>query len=254
MPSCAIDSLSLSSFPSERQAQMALSKRTRFEVFKRDDFTCQYCGKRAPEVVLHVDHIVARANGGSDDAINLRTACVDCNLGKSAVPLKESQLPDYATEAERLAAAVAYERLQDDLRAIEDAQVDEMIAHFRSWWKYPQTAPYPKSVRGWIRRHGVSELRDAIDIACDRMDDQENACRYLGGIMRNKKAQAEKPLAVETKPPKLVWSAEERPYAYNFGVAEDEFSDIDAEDGEWSDLEIERRAWDAVERAEWEAA
>lgn len=39
----------------------ALSNRTRFEVFKRDKFTCQYCGAKAPDVVLQCDHIVAVA-------------------------------------------------------------------------------------------------------------------------------------------------------------------------------------------------
>ena len=34
-----------------------ISKKTRFDVFKRDSFTCQYCGKSAPDVVLQVDHI-----------------------------------------------------------------------------------------------------------------------------------------------------------------------------------------------------
>ena len=36
----------------------AISKKLRFEVFKRDSFTCQYCGKSAPDVILHVDHIL----------------------------------------------------------------------------------------------------------------------------------------------------------------------------------------------------
>lgn len=66
---------------------MALSVRTRFEIFKRDDFTCHYCGRRSPDVVLEVDHIVATANGGGDDTMNLITSCWDCNRGKSAVPL-----------------------------------------------------------------------------------------------------------------------------------------------------------------------
>ena len=35
-----------------------LSKSVRFEVFKRDSFKCQYCGKSAPDVVLEVDHII----------------------------------------------------------------------------------------------------------------------------------------------------------------------------------------------------
>lgn len=56
----------------------------RFTVFRRDSYTCQYCGRRAPDVELHVDHIVAWSRGGHTTADNLRTACSVCNLGKSA--------------------------------------------------------------------------------------------------------------------------------------------------------------------------
>lgn len=63
---------------------MSVSKKTRFEVFERDSFTCQYCGRFAPDVVLEVDHILARAKGGTDDPENLITACFDCNRGKRA--------------------------------------------------------------------------------------------------------------------------------------------------------------------------
>lgn len=59
-----------------------LSKKIRFEVFKRDSFKCQYCGKGAPDVVLHVDHIKPVAEGGTNDMTNLITACFDCNMGK----------------------------------------------------------------------------------------------------------------------------------------------------------------------------
>jgi hypothetical protein len=70
-----------------KSTRKPLSVRTRFEVFKRDEFTCQYCGRRSPDVVLEVDHIVAVVDGGADDLINLTTACWDCNSGKSSVPL-----------------------------------------------------------------------------------------------------------------------------------------------------------------------
>jgi hypothetical protein len=59
-----------------------LSKRLRFQVLQRDDFTCQYCGASAPDVVLHVDHKDAVAQGGGNDLANLITACFDCNMGK----------------------------------------------------------------------------------------------------------------------------------------------------------------------------
>lgn len=68
---------------------MAISVRTRFEVFKRDEFTCQYCGKKSPDVVLEVDHIVPQCDGGADDVVNLRTSCWDCNHGKAGKPLSE---------------------------------------------------------------------------------------------------------------------------------------------------------------------
>jgi hypothetical protein len=41
-------------------------KRQRFNIFKRDKFTCQYCGGTPPAVVLVVDHIVPVAAGGQD--------------------------------------------------------------------------------------------------------------------------------------------------------------------------------------------
>lgn len=52
-----------------------IPKSTRFEVFKRDKFTCQYCGATAPNVILEVDHIKPVSKGGSNDLLNLVTAC-----------------------------------------------------------------------------------------------------------------------------------------------------------------------------------
>jgi hypothetical protein len=65
---------------------VAVSSRTRYEVLLRDRFSCGYCGRAAPDVVLHVDHVVPRAAGGGDQADNLVTACGSCNGGKSDLP------------------------------------------------------------------------------------------------------------------------------------------------------------------------
>lgn len=56
--------------------------RARFDVLVRDNYTCRYCGRQAPNVVLHVDHVIPVAKGGTDDPDNLVTACYDCNEGK----------------------------------------------------------------------------------------------------------------------------------------------------------------------------
>ena len=60
-----------------------ISKSLRFKVLNRDNFTCQYCGRKPPEVKLHVDHIVPSSKNGYTRIDNLITACQECNLGKS---------------------------------------------------------------------------------------------------------------------------------------------------------------------------
>lgn len=71
---------------------MSVSTRLRFEVLKRDGFRCRYCGTTALESPLHVDHVIAQADGGGDDPTNLVAASASCNLGKSDKPLDRSTL------------------------------------------------------------------------------------------------------------------------------------------------------------------
>lgn len=59
-----------------------LSPKLRFEVFRRDNFRCTYCGASGSGVELHADHVVPRAKGGADTLDNLTTACQQCNSGK----------------------------------------------------------------------------------------------------------------------------------------------------------------------------
>ena len=60
----------------------------RWQVLKRDDFTCRYCGRSAPDVVLHIDHVQPRSAGGSDDPSNLVVACAACNIGRGTDGLR----------------------------------------------------------------------------------------------------------------------------------------------------------------------
>jgi 5-methylcytosine-specific restriction endonuclease McrA len=100
--------------PSGRRS---VGKRLRFEVFKRDFFTCQYCGRQPPDVILEADHIEPKARGGADAADNLVTACADCNRGKAARELGDRIVrPD----ADLLLLAVQQELVE--LRRFREAE------------------------------------------------------------------------------------------------------------------------------------
>jgi len=55
---------------------------TRFNVFLRDGFRCQYCGTRSRSEDLTFDHLVPRSLGGGTSWTNVVTACAGCNLAK----------------------------------------------------------------------------------------------------------------------------------------------------------------------------
>lgn len=61
---------------------MTITLAERFEILTRDGFTCQYCGRQAPETELEVDHVQPRSQRGTDERRNLVTTCRDCNRGK----------------------------------------------------------------------------------------------------------------------------------------------------------------------------
>jgi hypothetical protein len=85
---------------------MAVSRRLRFEILRRDDHTCRYCGATAPDVKLTIDHVVPNALGGSDDPTNLVTACEACNGGKTSTTPDGPLVADVADDALRWAGAI----------------------------------------------------------------------------------------------------------------------------------------------------
>lgn len=102
---------------------MALSKRLRFEVLRRDDYRCRYCGATSEHVLLTVDHVLPVALGGKDDATNLVAACADCNSGKSSATPSDALVADVEDDALRYmrAAGLVAERRVQRLDALYDA-------------------------------------------------------------------------------------------------------------------------------------
>lgn len=64
----------------------------RFEIFERDNFSCRYCGRKPPEVILEIDHKFPKSKGGKNEKQNYLTSCKDCNIGKGDSILKEFPL------------------------------------------------------------------------------------------------------------------------------------------------------------------
>jgi 5-methylcytosine-specific restriction endonuclease McrA len=67
---------------------------TRFNVFLRDRFACQYCGDAFPAHELTFDHVIPRSRGGRTTWENVVSACAPCNLLKGGrMPVKAGMLP-----------------------------------------------------------------------------------------------------------------------------------------------------------------
>lgn len=62
---------------------------SRRELYRRDDYQCQYCGCRPGTKELSVDHIIPRSKGGQTTWENCVLACIECNIKKADHTLKE---------------------------------------------------------------------------------------------------------------------------------------------------------------------
>lgn len=94
---------------------MAVSKRLRYEILRRDNHACRYCGATAPGVKLNVDHVIPTSLGGSDKPDNLVSACADCNGGKTSSMPNAMPVEDVNQETLRQAIADRKARLADHL-------------------------------------------------------------------------------------------------------------------------------------------
>ncbi|OAM38196.1 MULTISPECIES: HNH endonuclease [Eikenella] len=116
----------------------SITKKLRFEVLKRDSFTCQYCGKAAPDVVLEIDYINPVSNGGDNDIMNLITLCRDCNQGKkhrtlddhSVIQKQKAMLDELNQRREQLEMLMKW---REELQEIDDQCIDAVAARINEF-------------------------------------------------------------------------------------------------------------------------
>ena len=167
----------------------SLSKRLRFSVFSRDNFTCRYCGRQSDRTVLVVDHVIPVCRGGTADESNLVTSCEDCNSGKGG------RSPDQAapTESDRL--RIAQEK-SEQLRAAESAQMAVVASRLLRqaiidlWCDIRETETVDRGTINvmvcYAEKHGTALLTHWIRRAHARKPHASDTAvgRYVSGIRR----------------------------------------------------------------------
>ena len=176
-----------------------ISKSTRFEVFKRDSFTCQYCGKRAPDVVLEVDHINPVSKGGDNDISNLITACFDCNRGKRDKKLTENQaIKKQKEELDKLNQRREQLEMMAQWRAelidIENEEADKIMKLVSDslGLNSKLTDTGRTKMKRLIKKYGFDEVLESSIIAYEQYD-INIAFSKIEPIIKNKKMQQEHP-------------------------------------------------------------
>jgi len=190
-------------------SRVALSKKLRFEVFKRDSFRCQYCGAAAPEVLLEVDHVKAVAEGGTNDILNLITACKACNAGKgkralsdhSVLEKQRDQLAELNDRREQLEMMIEW---KEELCDLKNTAIDR-VCDF--WSKlvpgFELNDKGRQSLKKLTNEFAVGDIMDAMQTASNQYleyreerpipESVEKAWSKVAGVCRIRRTEKSKP-------------------------------------------------------------
>jgi hypothetical protein len=170
---------------------MTVSKRLRFEILRRDNHACRYCGATAPEAKLTVDHVVPTALGGADEPANLVAACAACNSGKSSSSPDTPIVADVASDAIRWGSAIqrAADTMLADLERREQGYT-KFAERWNSWGggAIPLPPDWKPTVDSFVAAGlPLPLLLECVDIAMGQPKvRQANIFRYLCGVAWNR--------------------------------------------------------------------
>lgn len=171
----------------QKPKRKGLTKSVRFSVFSRDNFACKYCGRQSDEVVLVVDHIVPVCQGGTNDPVNLVTACEDCNSGKGGKTIAQAApsetdrlriLQEFREQSKINEAAIEIRRRRDELK-------QEICNYFCSAYGVDSMRRRDLGLlNSFADTYGIETVYHWIDIASSKCS-AGSAIRYICGIRRN---------------------------------------------------------------------
>lgn len=176
-----------------------VSKKTRFEIFKRDSFTCQYCGAQPPTVTLVVDHITPKVADGPCEPINLITACESCNQGKGGRLLGEVHpRPDadlmYLATMQEVAEIERFSKAQE---LLQQKQKQLIVVIQKTWIDIALTnwSPDDVEILKMLKMGSLETCMEAVTMAAiayrERRCDRMTWLRYMWGIFHNMNSEDE---------------------------------------------------------------
>ena len=209
-----------------------LSKQTRFEVFKRDNFTCQYCGAKAPDVILEVDHMNPVKEGGDNDMMNLITSCFNCNRGKeekkisdnSVVAKQRKQIEELNLRRQQLEMMLCW---RNELNEINSYEIDNIFDYINSFTEnYRLIDECKLEIKQWLKKYKQVEILESIDISFDKYFDNTdgsltNTFNKIGAILHVKHMPEHK-----------------QKIAYIKGICKNKFKDYDSKTASIELLEL----------------
>lgn len=160
-----------------------LSKKLRFEIFKRDSFKCQYCGATAPDVVLEVDHVHPVSKGGDNDILNLITSCNACNNGKrdhlltdsNALDIQREQLEELNEKRQQLQMMIEW---REGLKGVQDESLVYLEDVIQTVSNCTLNENGTRGIKKWLKKYPLNLLIECIEISADQyleFDKDDNA-------------------------------------------------------------------------------
>lgn len=158
-----------------------VTKRTRFEVFKRDEHRCRYCGATQEDARLTIDHVIPRSLGGTNEPTNLVTACSDCNAGKSSSNPDDETVQDVSRRAFLWKSAIeeAAERRRAE-RAPSARAIADVGELWTSRYRHQPADHWQSSIRNFVSAGLTAEdLVEFMEVGLQRGTNADHAWRYF---------------------------------------------------------------------------
>lgn len=232
---------------------MAISKRLRYEILRRDNHACRYCGRAAPDVKLHIDHVIPVSLGGAEkDPANLVTSCAECNGGKTSSAPDQTVVADIKESAAKWKSAIT--------QAAEEARADvtgrsELYEAVVNAWPNFHRNKIPHDFTETVDQFIAAGLPDEVIVEMSRLAGAKpsiyNRWAYFCGCCWTKIRQLQERASelldgsevASNRPLQTVWTAEDidiyisrcEDFSRNAGVGQDSIDSAYCQHRDWGE-------------------